>query len=356
MGYRLSVISCQLSVISYRLILFSFFLVSCISDKPEIIAPQPVTLVDTGGVYITNEGNFQFGNAAVSYFNTLDSSFAENIFKTVNNRPLGDVCQSMCFFNKKAYIVVNNSGKIEVVDAKTFTSTGTIKGLTSPRYFLPVSNAKAYVTDLYSNSIAVINLNTLSKTGSITCPGWTEELLIAHNKAYITNVQRDKLYIVNIATDVLEDSIAIGYGAASICADKFGKLWVLCIGDNAKKIPASLYKIEPLTKAVEQTFSFAATAATSRLRINGSNDTLYFLNNGVMQLPIAAQSLPTTPLIAASGRNLYGLGINPATSDIYVSDAVDYVQKGLVLVYTSQGKLLRSFKAGIIPGDFYFTN
>jgi hypothetical protein len=39
---------------------------------------------------------------------------------------------------------------------------------------------------------------------------------------------------------------------------------------------------------------------------------------------------------------------------IYVSDAIDYVQKGKVYIYKPDGILSNSFSAGIIPGEFYF--
>lgn len=334
--------------------LFTFTLNACVSDKPEITQPQAVELDTQNGIYISNEGNFQFGNAAVSYYNTADSSFAEDLFKTVNNRSLGDVCQSICFFNNKAYIVVNNSGRVEVVDAATFKALGVINGLTSPRYFIPINHAKAYVSDLYSNSISIIDLNTLSKIGSIACAGWTEQMLVMYGKAYITNLKHDKVYIVNTATDLLEDSIVVGYGSSDIREDKHGNIWVLCVGDNQKKIAAGLYKINPLTQKVDLNLPFPATAAVSRLRSNSTNDTLYYLNKGVYQLPITQQSLPTSAFISENGRTFYGLGIQPKSSIVYISDAIDYVQKGTIFIYNQQGKELKRFKGGIIPGDFYF--
>ena len=71
-------------------------------------------------------------------------------------------------------------------------------------------------------------------------------------------------------------------------------------------------------------------------------------------MSIVATTIPTNPFIAQSGVNFYGLGIDPATNEIYVSDAIDYVQKGVIYRYQSNGTLINTFRAGITPGDFYF--
>ncbi|MCX6182375.1 MAG: YncE family protein [Bacteroidetes bacterium] len=326
------------------------FCTSCIKDKP----PVDNSKVDTSssGVYITNEGTFQFGNASVSYYNVADNAVQEDLFKPANNRDLGDVAQSMCIYNNKIYIVVNNSGKIEVVDSKTFLSQGTITGLTSPRYFVPVSDSKAYVSDFKSDKISIINLSNNTVSGNISCTGWTEEMIFSSGKVFVTNQRRNKLYVINTSADAITDSIVVGYGSNSIKEDKNGKLWVLCGGDDNLKIAASLHCLNPLNLQVEQSFSIIS-GSPWRLKTNGSKDTLYFLNNGVFMMPITG-ALPSQSFIPAGNKSFYGLGVDPVSGVIYVADAMDYVQKSTVYRYKSDGTLISSFKSGITSGDFYF--
>lgn len=71
-------------------------------------------------------------------------------------------------------------------------------------------------------------------------------------------------------------------------------------------------------------------------------------------MPIDAEQLPTQAFVKASNNLFYGLGVNPLNSDVYVSDAIDYQQKGLVYRYNAKGALVYKIKAGIIPASFIF--
>ena len=43
-----------------------------------------------------------------------------------------------------------------------------------------------------------------------------------------------------------------------------------------------------------------------------------------------------------------------SNGEIYVSDAIDYLQRGSIYRYSASGNLIDQFKAGIIPGGFCF--
>jgi YVTN family beta-propeller protein len=338
----------------YQILFVAILFTACRKDKPPVPATGDVT-IGSGGVYITNEGNFQFGNASVSYYDVASGNSIADLYQPANGVSLGDVCQSMYIFNDKAYLVLNNSNKITVVDPETFVTSATITGFTSPRYFLPVSNSKAYVTDFVANSISIVDLTTNAITGTIPCQGWTEELTLSYGNAFVTNYNTNKVYVINTATDLIVDSISVSYGGNCIREDRNGKLWVSCAGNQSNNSFPGLYKINPITMQVEQSFIFSSyTDSPWRLRMNGTNDTLYFLNNGVYRMAITDFTLPITAFISQGSRNFYGLGIDPSSGIVYVADAVDYVQRGVIYRFNSLGTVLNTFQAGIIPGDFYF--
>lgn len=304
-------------------------------------------------VVITNEGNFQFGNADVSIYNPEKNEVVNEVFRNKNNKPLGDVLQSLTFWNETACLVVNNSGKVELCSFPDFESIGSITGLVSPRYLLPVSKSKAYVSDLTSNAISVVDFNSQSVTANIPIKGWSEQMYMSYGNVFITNVRSEFLHIVDISSDSVVDSVAVGYGSNSLIEDRMGHLWVLCSGSLELGKKAILTRINPLNINDISSFEFEnLQSLPTRLCINKTGDTLFFIDKHVFYFPINGSS--ATKLIDGSNANFYALGLNPNNNEMYVGDALDYVQKGLIHRYTTTGKLIASFKAGIIPGNFYF--
>jgi hypothetical protein len=117
---------------------------SLYSCKPE---NGPIPSGDySRGVFVVNEGIYGQTSGTITFYNEDSSKTIQDIFRITNNRDLGNVVQSMYFQYDRAYIVVNNSNKIEVVDADNFKELAQINGLEQPRYFLPISPDRALVT------------------------------------------------------------------------------------------------------------------------------------------------------------------------------------------------------------------
>ncbi|WP_317898267.1 YncE family protein [Aurantibacillus circumpalustris] len=337
---------------NFFILVLVLFLASCVKDKPETLVQPPVQLTNSKKVYIVNEGPFQNGNGSISLYDSGSNEVVENFYETQNQSQLGNIAQSLNYFNGSYYIVVNNSKKIIVCD-KEFKKKTEITGLNSPRYILPITNQKAYVSDLYANSISIINLNTNAITGSIPCSGKTEKMTLLYNKAYITNTDRDHVYVVNVLSDKIEDSVFVGAGASSVALDANDQVWVLASG-NYGISSGRLSKINPATNKVDFFVNFELTDSPFNLCLNAKKDTLYFLNKSVYRMSVKEMSLPASHFIASGTKNFYGLGVNPNDYSIYVSDALDYSQRSQIYIYHADGSPKHNFKAGIISNSFYF--
>lgn len=334
------------------------FLFACRSDKPKDEVEPNITITPNTGVIVINEGVFPVENSTVGYYNASDNSYVYDLFEPINKRQLGSVFQSMIVINRKAYLIINDSKKIEIVNAESFVSLGTITGLRSPRYLLPVSNGKAYLSNYTTDLIDIVDLNTNTVKGTISCGygKFNEEMVLSYGKAYVTCPGSNNVYVINTRTDVVEDSIPVGRGASNIEEDADGKLWVLCFGKESTKELAGLYRIDPISNKVEWSANFKdETIHPANLVSDGTHENLFYTSNeGVFKFPITDTSLPASVLIPRGGMYLYGLGIDPKDGTIYVGDAVNFTSDGKVLRYQPNGTFINSFTAGFGPNGFYF--
>lgn len=336
-----------------NIVIISLMIVSC--QKTQEFPDTKYTF--DGGVFVVDEGNFRAGNGSLSFYSYDSLKIYNDLFSSVNGRPLGDVPNSMAIQGDKAYIVVNNSGKIEVMDQSTLKSTTTITGLISPRNISFVNDNKAYVSSLYSDSVTIINLSSNSISGYINLRRSSETIAIIGNKAFISYWTEGKeIMVVNTDNDKVVDSIEVGIEPESMTIDKNGMLWVLCNGGWARQNYAELVEINPNTDYIEKTLVFPTKEASPTcLKIDRLGQTLYYLDNGVRQMDINATEIPSsTYIIQELGEYFYKIAINPYNNDIFVTDAVDFVQQGYLLLYTTTGTLVSKLRAGIIPGSMCF--
>jgi hypothetical protein len=334
--------------------------------REKIIDPADTTKATTyeSGIFVVNEGNYNWGNASVTFLDNKNNTVVQDIFTKSNSRSLGDVAESMTIANALGYLLVNNSNTIEVVSLKDFKSVKTITGLHSPRYLQIVDTNKAYATNL-QNYISIIDLHTNSVTGTIKTTSWTESLIRYDKYMLVTSIgsfsattalRKAQILVIDTETDAIVDSIHSGKEPIGIVIDKKQKVWVLCSGGYDNFEAPTLMRINPELRVVEKIFTFPDPRdVPSRLCMNPTGDTIYYLKGGVYQMPVTSTALPGQALINADGRHFYGLNVHPTTGRIYVTDAKDYVQNGTAYQYSVHGNLIRQYTTGRIPGSFCFT-
>lgn len=338
---------------AYYLLPTLLLVASCVKDKPQEPVKTGTTINAESKVLVVNEGGFGYNNADITVYDPASGSMTDNYYRQQNNNEaLGDVCQSVCKFNNRYYLVMNNSHKVTVVDAGNFRKTGTMTGFNSPRYLLPVTYSKAYVSDLYASSIHIVDLNTNSISGSIPCMSGTEDMAMIYNRVFATCSNSQYCYVINAATDAITDSLLVGANASSLVIDRYSRLWILVSGNSSQA--GKLLRIDPVTLQTELSLSFGSADNVSHLRINKTRDTLYYLNKGIHRFLISDTRLPSSPLVSQGSKIYYGLGVNPKDYTIYASDAIDYVQKSKIEVYKPDGTFKASFTAGIISNGFIF--
>lgn len=315
------------------------------------------------GLFILCEGNFQYGNATLSFYDPETSETYNEVFLRSNGMKLGDVAQSMTMQGGKGWITVNNSHVIFAIDPDTFREIGRIENLPSPRFIHFVSDDKAYVTQLWDNRIVVVNPSRYEITGYIEVPdmpresGSTEQMVSIGRYVYCTCWSyQNRIIKIDTQTDMVVASLQLGVQPRFIVTDAEDRLWVISDGGYEGSPygyePPALYRIDPETLKIEKEFRFRLGSTPTDLRTDGSKNKLYWINDDVWCMDISAGRLPAQPLIESRQTRYYGLTVDPESGDVYVADAIDYQQQGKIYRYSPQIKLIDEFYVGVNPTAF----
>ena len=315
------------------------------------------------GLFITNEGMFQYGNATLSYYDPETKSVENEVFYRANAMKLGDVAQSMTIRDGVGWIVVNNSHVIFAIDINTFKEVGRITNLASPRYIHFVSDEKAYVTQIWDNHIFIVNPKRYEITGYIECPnmamesGSTEQM-VQYGKYVFVNCwsYQNRILKIDTATDQVVDELIVGIQPTSLVMDKNYKLWTITDGGYEESPygyeTPSLYRIDAARFEIEKQFRFKPGDSPSEVQINGEGDKLFWINKDIWSMDVEADRVPVRPFLKYRDTKYYGLTVNPRNGDVYVADAIDYQQQGVIYRYTADGEPVDEFYVGVTPGAF----
>jgi hypothetical protein len=316
-------------------------------------------------IFIVNEGPFQTGSGSIYSFDRETLEVTGDLFETANGRPLGNIVQSMTVHKDKAFIVVNNSNKIEVVNLEDFKSVATIENLTFPRYFIAFDDNKGYVS-CWDSTVKVISLYDYSIVKSILTGNGPDEMILDGDQLFVINSGGfgiDSTVSV-IRTNDEEPAVLIKVGdrPSGIQKDADGNIWVLCSGKGWNGFPAQgdskgkLVCIDPGSHEIIKEVPFPDSENhPDNLVIDGKGTKLYYNHpNGVFAFSIHDSILNPQPLIVGNAM-FYGLGYDKETHMLLATDKLDNSQNGWVYRFNaSDGSPVDSFMVGVIPNGFWF--
>jgi hypothetical protein len=259
------------------------------------------------GVLVINQGGFGTGDASVSFLSD-DLTFTENnIFSATNSSMLGDTGQSIAFNDNLAYIVLNGSNKVEIVNRYSFASVATIDtGLANPRY-MAFANGMGYLTnwgdgfDPDDDYVALIDLNTYTVTSTIAVSEGPERIINVNGSIYISNKggYNQGNVITKIDANNTVSTINTGDVPDEMIVDAENNIWVVCEGIpswTGNETGGKLIKINSTTDTVVETLDFAATAHPEML--NYADGNIYYYENGaIYKMDENDTNLPTSAII-----------------------------------------------------------
>lgn len=346
------------------------FLISCEKDN-DPVNDNTKKGPYHNGVFITNEGSFMGNNGSVSFYayqndtsyDIIADSVYNDIFYQVNGRTLGDVVQSITLSDSLAFIVVNNSNKVEVVTSADFKEYNVISGVNQPRYIV-INDTIAYISAWGDGGVVyVVNLNTFEVKSTIKVGNGPEKMLIDDSKLYVANsggwYSDSTVTIIDLVTNQKIDSIIVGGNPSSIVKTYDGEKWVLCHGivelspidytTVTRETPSMIVHLDRQGEVAGKII-IAEKEHPSVFDISPAGDILYF-GGGYSYQGIKSISLnETTPVInEVINESAYGFMIEPATGEIFVFQAPSFIGNGVLKRFNADGSFIKSYTLGIGP-------
>ena len=312
-----------------------------------------LTTYNNKKVGILCEGNFLWGNAQLDVWSADSNLFVDKAFEKANQKPIGDILQSAFMYGNTLYLVVNNSGILYALNPNTLKVRKRITGFKSPRY-AAAHNGKIYISDLEANAVTVYDTLTdelksvqILQNAKGTRSGWSEDICF-WNQNIVAAVNDGFLWIFDPATSVSK-LIEADTGSKYLAIDSRNRLW---IGANS----GNQSSLKVLNQNLEEVYAKTWTkeGELTRLKASLTADTMWLIRSGQLA-GISVESPEEEFSKVVPYTNIYGMGVDPNTGQIYVSDAGDYVSRGRwSIINPSADSIIHSGKTGIIPGGFVF--
>jgi hypothetical protein len=294
---------------------------------------------------------------------------------------LGDVGNDIAVHGDEVWMVINNSGIVEVVSAKDEIEIATVT-VPTPRN-IAFDNKYAYVTSWagayanygadysitdYSNpkgQVYRINLSTKKVEGSVEV-GYQPEGIAAYNgKLYVANSggiasqlppsysYDNTVSIIDAASFKVEKTVEVQVNLKNVYSDGKGNIYVTTLG-NYWDVHSGLYMIS--ASAPEQ-----VKAISDYVSVSAQNgDTVYCIGTDseydwsgtphVYSAWSVTSGVKKDLSLSLQEATPYGLAVLNADT-FFVADAGDYFNPGSVACYY-KGSRRWSVTAGVCPGHF----
>ncbi|ALI99467.1 YncE family protein [Rufibacter tibetensis] len=326
------------------------FATSCQEEEKELLP------VFETGVLISTMGETGTSSGSVSYYDRATGNVEADLFQKANNRALDGNLVSMATALERTYLITSKD-TIEVLASRTFTSAGTISGITSPRRLITGTSRTAYIsswiTSPDSGRVVQVNLGTNAITKNMKVGPNPGAMALVGSRLFVANEGRDKVNVLNTTTFIIDTTLTVGDNPNSMVVDASGILWVLCGGKADGSTKGRLVRINPSAlRSQPREFEFSNSALQPHgLTLSGSKNRIFFAHDGVYSMDINALSLPALPIIP---RRVEALGQDPADGLLYTGRAQANGSNGWVIRYRSNGAVVDSFEVQGVPKAFGF--
>lgn len=328
------------------------FTTSCRNDDP-IVDVQPKGAYENG-IIMSNEGNFGSPTATVSFIPNDLSTVENNVFSANNGgAALGDVLQNVGLNGDYAYLILNNSNKIEVVNRYTFKKVATVSDQVSQPRYIAFANNNYYVTNSSGSSkfVNVYSVSTNAFVKKIPLTSGGERIVEASGRIVVQNASfgsGKKLTFINPSSNIVESEVLVPNGNIQKTISNGGNVYTIA----STSTDSYIYKLSS-TGTITSTITLTGISNATNLEIDGSK--LFFSSGSkVYSMDVTSTTVPTTPILTLTDNSwsaLYGFGV--IDGKIYISNANGFTADSTVEIYSTAGNLLKTITTGKGTNGFY---
>lgn len=328
------------------------FTTSCRNDDP-IVDVQPKGAYENG-IIMSNEGNFGSPTATVSFISNDLATVENNVYSANNGgAALGDVLQNVGLNGDNAYLILNNSNKIEVVNRYTFKKVATVSDQVSQPRYIAFANNNYYVTNS-SGSSKFVNVyssatNAFVKKIPLTSGG--ERIVEASGRIVVQNASfgsGKKLTFIDPVSNIVESEVLVPNGNIQKTISNGGNVYTIA----STSTDSYIYKLSS-TGTITSTITLSGIADAKNLEIDGSK--IYFTSGSkIYTMDVSSTTVQTTPIITLADNSwsaLYGFGV--IDGKIYISNANGFTEDSTVEIYSTSGTLVKTVTTGRGTNGFY---
>lgn len=351
---------------AFGLSFFSIFLIGCESN-PSSSDQDQIPKLSFKGAFIANEGNFLQGNASLSYYDANQDKMYNNVFRNTNDRDLGDVANSICVKDSLAYLVINNSDKIEVITINSFSSIKTINlpSGTSPRHIAFSDDGLLYVTSLYTNKVMVVDPGDGTVETDIDVGANPDGMLITKGFAYVANSgfgTGKTVSVIDLSLNQEVKETKVGDNPQWLELDASGRVHVLCSGayndfnNPEDDTPGGVWVINPSDHAVTDSLIMEKGQHPSELSISFKGSGYFIYDAAILEYDTESLQVTDSTFIHMIDGSPYYVRANDISEELFITDAKDFVSPAEVIIFGMNGIEKTRHTVGIIPGYISFIN
>lgn len=286
---------------------------------------------------------------------------------------LGDTGNDMAVKGDTLFIAMSTSRTVEVIQLSTGQWLGRVRftgARQEPRCIALVSDSVAFATNLNDDTITEFHPTTLQVRAVIPVGPAPEGIVAVGRYVVVANsgygdfrAKEPKAGTISVVDAATRKEIRTLAGVPNVIG--------LAASPDKRRFYAA-YKHLPSLKdslggIVEYSVESDAQSFTelrrwrlkspSSLSFSPSGDSLMVLSDGTVQMLALREANPQPRVLVSNVEQnaiWYGLGVHPASGELWVANARNYVVAGEVLCYTPDGKLIRRFDVGLNPNSLVF--